>query len=290
MSKYTTRTYHLNRAEIIPGDNDRTVFNAAELQALADNINENGLLQPIMVRKLTNGQYQIILGERRYRATGLLGWETIPAIIRDVTDEEASAGMLSENMARANLDPIDEAHAYQSRIDRYGWTVEYLAGIAGVSTVRILFRLKLLSLRSDLQALIRSGNLPLGYAQTLADAGLDANHQAIAIDRLRDNANPTPQWFRRECGALLSQQAQVCMFDVFEAAAMEVQPTEAPAEPPLPSTTIPPHASGTPREMLAAHVSFWKQAADAWATLGKSFKRQECQAAAQALETVLALM
>lgn len=284
------RTYHLNRSEIIPGNNDRTIFNAGELQTLADNIAANGLLQPIMVRKLDDSRYQIILGERRYRATGLLGWATIPAVIRDVTEEEASAGMLSENMARANLDPIDEARAYQSRINTYGWPIEELARIAGVSTTRVLFRLKLLRLRDDLQALIRSENLAIGYAQILADADLDINHQAIAVDRLRDNATPTPAWFRRECAALLASQAQTSMFDVFEAAAMDVQPVPTPADPPLPSTTIPPHAQGTPRDVITAHISFWNKAADAWAALGKSFKRQECQAAARALETALALI
>lgn len=283
------RTYHIATAAITAGTNDRTIFHPAELHALADNIAANGLLQPIMVRPIGEGRYQIILGERRFRAVCLLGWEKIPAVVQDVTDEEASAGMLSENMARANLDPIDEARAYQSRIDAFGWSVEELARIAGVSTVRVLFRLKLLRLRSDLQALIRTGNLALGYAQVLADAGLDTNHQAIAVDRLRDNGTPTPQWFRREVGALLTQQAQSSMLDPFEAAALTAQPTPEPIDPPHPATTIPPVQGTTPRETVAAHIAFWKSAADAWAVLGKSFKRQECQAAARALETALAL-
>lgn len=288
-SKYTTRTYQIDRVSIIPGDNDRTIFHAAELEALAENISTNGLLQPIMVRPIDSDRYQIILGERRFRAISLLGWEKVPCIVRNVTEQEASAGMLSENMARSNLDPIDEAHAYQSRIDAYGWSVEELARIAGVSTTRVLFRLKLLRLRNDLQSLVRSGNLPIGYAQILADVELDANHQAIAVDRLRDNATPTPVWFRRECAVLLTQQAQASMFDIFESASMTVQPCAAPIDPPLPSTTIPPHAGATPRETITAHIAFWKTAADAWATLGKSFKRQECQAVAQALEIALAL-
>lgn len=92
MNKYTTRTYQIDRALIAPGNNDRTIFNATELQALADNIAANGLLQPIMIRPVADGRYEIILGERRFRAMSLLAWEKIPCIIRDVSDEEASAG------------------------------------------------------------------------------------------------------------------------------------------------------------------------------------------------------
>lgn len=290
MNKYTTRTYQIDRALIAPGNNDRTIFNATELQALADNIAANGLLQPIMIRPVADGRYEIILGERRFRAMSLLAWEKIPCIIRDVSDEEASAGMLSENMARANLDAIDEALAYQSRIDRYGWSVDYTAQVAGVTTVRVLFRLKLLRLRDDLQALVRSSNLALGYAQILADSGLDANYQAAAVDRLRDASNPTPGWFRKEVAALVTLQAQHTMFDVLETPELYTQPAPAAGDPPHPSTTVPPTQGTTPRETIASHIAFWQSAGDAWAALGKSFKRQECQAAARALETVLMLV
>lgn len=243
-----------------------------------------------MVRPIGGDRYEIILGERRFRACSLLGWDTIPCVVREVTEEEASAGMLSENMVRQNLDPIDEAVAYQSRIERFGWSVDYTAQVAGVTPVRVLFRLKLLRLRADLQALVRSGNLALGYAQILADAGLDANFQAIAVDRLREASSPTPAWFRKEVGALLTLQAQQTMFDVLETPELYSQPVADQADPPLPSTTIPPTCTGTPREIMADHIAFWQAAAEAWAALGKSFKRQECLAAARALETVLALV
>ncbi len=290
MPDYTSRTFKIKRDQITPGKNDRTIFNPAELQALADNIATNGLLQPIMVRPVGGDRYEIILGERRYRACSLLGWDKIPCIVRDVTEEEASAGMLSENMVRSNLDAIDEAVAYQSRIDRFGWSVDYTAQVAGVTPIRVMFRLKLLRLRADLQALVRSGNLALGYAQILADAGLDANFQSLAVDRLREASSPTPAWFRKEVSALLTLQAQQTMFDVLESPELYSQPAPAQVDPPLPSTTIPPTCAGTPREIMAAHISFWQAAGDAWAALGKSFKRQECIAAARALETVLALI
>lgn len=304
-SNYTTRTYRIDYSAITPGNNDRTIFNLAELQALADNIRANGLLQPIMVRPITEGQYQIILGERRYRAIGLLGWEKVACIVRNVTDEEASAGMLSENMARANLDPIDEALAYQSRMDRFGWSVEELARIGGVSTTRVLFRLKLLRLRDDLQALVRTENIPLGYAQILADAELNANMQALAIDRLRDNATPTPAWFRRECGKLLTSQAQAETFNVFDNPELYAQPSgdgtqltswlspspmPEPAEQlAMPGLTMAPTVSGTPQAIMQAQIAFWRNAAHAWDNKGKNFKRQECRAAAHALETALAM-
>lgn len=297
------RTYHLPTNAITAGTNDRTIFNPAELQALAENIATNGLLQPIAVRPIGAGQYRLILGERRYRAVCLLGWEKVPCVIQDVTDEEASAGMLSENMARANLDPIDEARAYQSRIDQFGWSIEELARIAGVSTTRVLFRLKLLRLRDDLQALVRTENLPLGYAQILADADLDTNHQAIAVDRLRDNGTPTPAWFRRECAALLTSQAQTEAFDVFSTPELYAQPaSETPSapigvfpmptptsHPAVPGVTVAPKTGETPVEIMRGQISFWRQAAQAWDNKGKNFKRDNCYAAAHALESALAL-
>lgn len=303
-SNSTTRTYKLDCTAIIPGNNDRTLFNQAELQALSENIAANGLLQPIMVRPLSEGQYQIILGERRFRAIRLLGWETIPAIIRDVTEEEASAGMLSENMVRANLDPIDEAHAYQSRIDAYGWSIDTLAQVAGVSTVRVLFRLKLLKLREDLQALVRSDNLPIGYAQILADGELDNNGQAQAVDALRDNATPTPAWFRREVGTIKARQAQVDAFDdgsVFATAELSTQPggvyPSAPvgcaalpvrtSNPATPGLNAAPKIGETIREVIENQIGFWLSAAQGWDNRGKNFKRAECDAAVYALRCVL---
>lgn len=285
---------HLPATQIVPGNNDRTVFDPAALQELAASIRQNGLIQPITVRLLDGTElYQVVAGERRFRAmTTILAWDTIPAIVADLTDEEAAAVMLSENVSRQDIDAIDEAHAYASRIQAYDWTVAKCADAAGVSEIRVQFRLKLLALRPDIQALVRSGNLQLGYAQILASAALDTNRQLIALAALRENPVPTPAWFRRVCSNLLSQQAQEPMLQdapIFGGA------LEAPAtrtqlvEPPHPATTTPPAAGATPRELLAGQAAFWADAAGQWERLGRPFKRQECQAAAQALQAALSL-
>lgn len=279
--------------EIVAGNNDRTVFCQSDLQDLANSIKEHGLIQPITVREIEEtGIYEIVAGERRYRACKLLGWDTIPVIIADMTNEEASAVMLAENIARQELDPIDEGLAYSKRMTAFGWSAEECATKAGVSTIRVQFRVKLLTLRGDIQQLIRTGNLSLGYAQIIASSGLDANFQTQAIRTLRDNPSATPGWFRRICSDLLTKQAQADMFsgvlfgdpDTFFVGSNPVR------EPPHPSTAKPPKVGKTAREVVENQIGFWKQAADLWQEAGKPFRRQECQAAAQALQLTLEML
>jgi ParB family transcriptional regulator, chromosome partitioning protein len=104
-------------ASIRPGDNDRKVFR--NIESLAADMNANGLLNPISVRELAPGSYEILAGERRWRAAAGAGWVTIPAIVRDADDEAASRAMLSENLQRDHRDPIAEANAYRTRLDRF---------------------------------------------------------------------------------------------------------------------------------------------------------------------------
>ena len=279
--------------EIVPGPNDRHIFDDAGIAALAANIAEHGLIQPITVRWFDGaGCYQIVAGERRYRACKSLGWSEIPAFVKDLSDEEASAIMLAENVSRQDLDPIDEGLAYSYRMSTYGRTIEQVAAEAGATTIRVKFRLKLLNLRVDLQALIRTGDLLIGYAQVLADANLDTNRQLIAIRYLRDNPHPTPSWFRRICNDLLSAQAQSGLFEAplfgQQAAAISAKPVYT--EPPHPATTKPPKSGKTPKEILGNQVGFWDTAADAWDALGKPFKRQECQAASMALQSAMSFV
>ena len=282
-------------AAIVAGDNgtghqDRTTFNATKLRELADSIATHGLLQPVTVRPLaTAGTFQLIAGERRFRACKLLGWSEIPAIVADVTDAQAAALMLLENTSREDLDPVDEAMAYAVRIDALGWTVADCAKSAGVSEVRVQFRLKLLKLRGDLQDLVRSGNLSLGYAQILADTGLDTNRQMLALGRLRDNPGATPAWFRRTCADLLAQQAQGDLFDLpLMGGPLEISAPTTPVEPPTPATAKPPKVGKSLEEIVGNQIAFWNDAAQQWDELGKPFKRQECEAAAQALAFVFA--
>lgn len=286
--------FQVDTAQIVPGNNDRTVFAPGPLRELADNIDAHGLIQPITLRPIDDTDlYEIVAGERRFRACAdILGWDSIPALIADLTDEEASSVMLSENVSRADIDPIDEANAYASRMNIYGWTVADCARLAGVSEIRVQFRLKLLRLRFDLQSMVRTGGLPIGYAQILADANLDTNRQMLALAALRDNPNPSPAWFRRICNQLLNQQIQDVLIEnlpIITGEPIECTTRQPITEPPTPATHKPPAQGQTLSERIASQMSFWESAACQWDTLGKPFKRQECEAAAKALQFALNL-
>lgn len=166
--------------EIRAGDNDRTRFDADALQRLAATIDAHGLAQPITVRPYAGG-FEIVAGERRYRAVRDLGWPTIPAIVRELDDAETAAMMLAENTSRVDLDPVDEGRAYAKRMAG-GASAQQVADDAGVSVVRVRFRVKLLDLTDQARAMVSAGQLPLGYAEMLH--GLDADRQRMALRAL----------------------------------------------------------------------------------------------------------
>ena len=278
-------------SQIIPGKNDRTIFDESGLRELAESIKEHGLIQPIAVRSSKDAKhFEIIAGERRFRACKLLGWRTIPAIVTDLEDQEASAVTLAENIARKSLDPIDEACAYQSRMESYGWSIENLSKYAGASTIHIHFRLKLLKLIPEIQKLIRGGNIQIGYAQILADTNLDSNFQLIAFSRLRDNPKPTMGWFRSIVSELKEKQDQGILFKgpLFDKThdANGFKTKNIP-QPPHPETTTPPKIGRNYKEILLNQSNFWEEAAKQWDAMGKPFKRNECRSASQALNQVI---
>lgn len=302
--------------EIIRGDNDRTVFKPGPLQELAASIDAHGLAQPITVRKVwscpecgalvstqakppscaTCGndsitgwvmRYQIVAGERRYRAVSqILGKPTIDAIVKTLNDEETAAIMLAENTSREDLDPIDEGRAYQANMDRFGWDRQTCASKAGVSVQRVAKRVKLLQLREEIRRLVRNGDLKLGYANVMAEAGLDRNRQVIALRKLRENPKPTRYWFRKVCNKLKEEQAQAAMFDLELLTVQEANETEAKDIdfPPHPETDDAPWHGGNLREVIEHQIDFWTNAANRWDALGKPHKRQECMAAARGLK------
>jgi ParB/RepB/Spo0J family partition protein len=227
--------------------NDRKRFDAAELKELADSIEVNGLAQPITVRPVGE-DLEVVAGERRYRAhlllqaDGKLPSGTIPAIVRELTDEVASDIMLIENGQRADLDPIEEAHAYRDRMDRFGYTVAEVARRAGVGAGRVRDRLELLNLREDVQHMVSRGQLRVGHAQLMAT--LDPNRQGLAARELTASGRtPTVEQFRSICGQLLEQQQQESLFDADKflvvqiagaTAADEVVRIDVPIDPALP--------------------------------------------------------
>jgi ParB/RepB/Spo0J family partition protein len=199
-------------AAIDDGDNDRTVYAAGPLRALADSMAAVGLAQPITVRPRPGGRFEIVAGHRRRRAAALLGWAAVPAIVRELDDEAAASIMLAENAHRVDLNPVDEARAYEKRMRQFGWSVAETARRAKVSGQRVADRLLLLQLLPEAQRLVADGHLGAGFG--VAMAPLDANRQAVALRWLQAQQSPTLRAFRAACGALLAQQAQESLFDL----------------------------------------------------------------------------
>lgn len=240
-------------AQILPGNNDRTQFPTGHIESLAASIAAEGLHQPILVRPLAEGRYQIVAGECRYRACCFLQLATVPAIVRPMGDEAASLAMLSENLKRRNLDAIDEANAYQKRAAEFGWSAEQIAAHCTVSADLVRRRLALLELLPDVQQQIRGGALPLGLAECLA--GLDRTNQIAAVAALRERETlPTVASFRRTCGALLERQQQCGMFDLESLWAEKL--AEADAEKPTK------RSSRAEAERLAAELAAERERAD----------------------------
>lgn len=207
-----TRIQEIPVTEIRAGNNDRKNFERVSLLELADSIRESGLAQPITVRPIEAG-FEIVAGERRFRAISeLLKWDTIPAIVRELNDEEASAIMLVENTGRADLNPIEEANAYQERVTRFGWTPEVIAEKAGKSIQTVKSRLALLSLRWDVQELVKMGDLPIGHANLMV--ALDHNRQGIALRIMETGGNPSIRIFRGIVARLSEEQDQDSLFDL----------------------------------------------------------------------------
>ena len=149
-------------------DQPRQNFDEGELNELADSIKKNGVVQPIIVRKSKQaGKYEIVAGERRWRASQITGLQRIPAIVIDVSDERALEIALVENIQRADLKPLEMAESYQKLIDEYDYTQEQLSEVIGKSRPQITNTLRLLSLPEKVKELLNKDKLSAGHARTL---------------------------------------------------------------------------------------------------------------------------
>lgn len=157
----------LRMAEIDPkADQPRRNFDAEALSQLADSIAANGILQPILVRE-TGERYEIIAGERRFRAARLAGLSEIPALVLEADDEAAAKYALIENLQREDLNPYEEAAAIRKLMDEYGLSQEQVAGSIGRSRSAVANALRLLDLPEDAVKLVTDGTLSAGHARTL---------------------------------------------------------------------------------------------------------------------------
>ena len=145
----------------------RKLFDEDALAELADSIREHGVIQPLTVRKLSSGYYQIIAGERRWRAARLAGLTEIPAVVIEADDQKAAELALVENLQREDLNPMEEAAGYQSLIQTYHMTQEEAARRVGKSRSAVANAMRLLGLQPGVRKLVEEGSLSAGHARAL---------------------------------------------------------------------------------------------------------------------------
>lgn len=145
----------------------RKEFNDAALSELADSISQHGILQPLLVRPIFGGGYQIVAGERRWRAARMAGISEVPAVIREMNDSEVMELALIENLQREDLNPLEEAQGYQCLIETYGLTQEETAKTVGKSRPTVTNALRLLNLPKEVLDMVNSGKISAGHARTL---------------------------------------------------------------------------------------------------------------------------
>ena len=179
------KTVSLRISEIEPNrDQPRKQFDEAALADLAASIEQHGVLQPLLVRPLPGGGYQLVAGERRWRASRMAGLTEVPVVVREMTDREASELALIENLQRQDLNPMEEALGYRALMEQYGMTQEDAARAVNKSRPAVANALRLLNLPDELAEMVRDGRLSAGHARTLlsfetADAQREAAEAAI---------------------------------------------------------------------------------------------------------------
>ncbi len=172
-------------AEIHPGRyQPRRSFDEAGLAELAQSIRTQGLIQPVLLRARPQGGYELVAGERRWRAARMAGLNAVSAVVRDLTDQQASIMALIENIQREDLKPLDEASGLQRLHDEFGLTHQQLADAVGKSRAAVTNALRLLHLESAVRELLNEGALQMGHARALLP--LPPGTQAAAARRIVD--------------------------------------------------------------------------------------------------------
>ncbi len=161
-------------------DQPRQDFDEEELAALADSISTHGIIQPLTVRELNSGYYQIIAGERRWRAARMAGLSEVPAVILEADDKKTMELALVENLQRQDLNPVEEALGYQSLMEKYGMTQEEAASRVGKSRPAVANALRLLGLCPQVLEQVRSGQLSAGHARAVLSLKNEKKQQQAA--------------------------------------------------------------------------------------------------------------
>ena len=148
-------------------DQPRKNFDIEALKTLADSIRQNGVIQPLLVRSLPDGTYQIVAGERRWRAAKMAGLTEVPVFVKELTDQQTQQIALIENLQRENLNPIEEALGYKELIEKYDMTHEEVAKVVGKARASISNALRLLELPEAIKDLVENKDLSAGHAKVL---------------------------------------------------------------------------------------------------------------------------
>lgn len=178
---------HIERSRFQP----RTDFDPGQLRELADSIKQRGVVQPLLVRPLGKGvtpsRYELIAGERRWRAAREAGLTQIPALVRDASDQEALEIALIENLQREDLNAIEEAHAYQQLTSQFKLTQEQIAEKVGRSRAAVANSLRLLGLPAEVQSWIADGRLSVGHAKAILGLAIAEEQRLVAERVLKRN-------------------------------------------------------------------------------------------------------
>ncbi len=148
-------------------DQPRRDFTQTQLEELASSIKEKGVIQPLIVRELASGDFEIVAGERRWRASQMAKLHELPVVVRDYDDTEVLEIAIIENIQRADLNPVEEAAGYRALMDRFGHTQERLSEALGKSRSHIANLMRLLQLPEDVQKMLKVGDLSAGHARAL---------------------------------------------------------------------------------------------------------------------------
>ncbi len=172
---------HLRIDAVVPNRyQPRQTFSPQELTELAASLKQSGLLQPVLVRRKGDGMYELISGERRWRAARQAGMETIQAVVRNCSDEETILFALVENLQREDLNPMEMAHAYQRMMNEFGLTQDIIAQRVGCERSSIANIVRLLNLPIEIQQLIESDQLSAGHAKVILGLASPAEQLRVA--------------------------------------------------------------------------------------------------------------
>ena len=186
-SKKLIMTVEVPIARVTPNPwQPRRVFNEDSILELAESIQNNGVISPIIVRR-QGDQYVLIAGERRLRAAGIAGLQRIPAIIKDVTDQEMIEISLIENIQREDLNPLDKAQAYKDLMQRFSYTQEQVAERLGQKRPSIANLIRLLNLPEKVQSALRNGSISMGHARAILAVDNEVIQENICEMVVREN-------------------------------------------------------------------------------------------------------